>query len=122
MSEKIKIVVVNVFLIGIILFVFTALLNTHYHHQRELNDAMQVFPSYDWGEEDNTVMAYLSANTHGSNRDKQQSIIECLDYMWKYNCSAEDYANYIEIQFYEEPTAKDYELIRLVIQHTWADD
>lgn len=104
-----------------IMFCFGNIIYNYQVIAREQSE-MQIFPSYDWGEEDNTIMAYLCANTNGTDREKQQSVIDCLDHMWKYNCSAEDYVNYLAVKFYKEPTSHDYELIQLIIQHKWADE
>lgn len=118
---KIKQTLVNIILSIAILGCFGYIIYNYQVAAKE-QTAMQVFPSYDWGEEDNVTMAYLCANTNGNDREKQQSIIDCLDYMWKYNRSANDYIKYLELKFYKEPTAHDYELIRLVVQQKWADE
>ena len=68
-------------------------------------------------------LAYISANTNGTDKDKQQAVIDCLDYVWDanhhYNISEYASAKY---KFYVEPTQHDYELVRLVKQGQWATD
>lgn len=86
-------------------------------------EKMQIFPSYDWGSEDEEILAYISANTDGTDRDKQQAIIDCLDYVWNANHHFDipEYAS-AKYKFYIEPTQHDYELVRLVKKGQWATD
>ena len=87
------------------------------------SDKMQIFPSYDWGSEDEEFLAYIAANTNGSDRNKQQAIIDCLDYVWNANHHFDipQYAS-AKYKFYIEPTKHDYELVNLVKKGEWATD
>lgn len=110
----------NIFLISILcaLLIFLA-----FSFHPKLAEKMQIFPSYDWGSEEEKVLAYISANTDGTDKDKQQAIIDCLDYVWNANhhFGISEYAS-AKYKFYIEPTPHDYELVRLVKKGQWATD
>lgn len=72
----------KMFLIILLCVLFTSLGMSFRHKPAE---KMQIFPSYDWGSEEEEVLAYISANTNGTDKDKQQAVIDCLDYVWNAN-------------------------------------
>ena len=85
------------------------------------DNGMQKFPSYDWGAEDENALAMISANTGGSDIDKQKAILYALDRVWYYdNISLSDWAdrNY---ELYNQPTKHDYELVNMIIFGEWAE-
>lgn len=110
----------KMFLIILLCVLFTALSFSFHPKPAE---KMQIFPSYDWGSEEEEVLAYISANTEGTDKDKQQAVIDCLDYVWNANHHFDipEYAS-AKYKFYVEPTQHDYELIRLVKKGQWATD
>lgn len=85
------------------------------------DSGMQKFPSYDWGSEDATALASISANTLGSDKKKQEAIIYALDRVWYHdNISLSDWA-YGHYELYNNPTDRDYELVNMVIFGEWAE-
>ena len=53
----------KMFLIILLCVLFTSLGMSFRHKPAE---KMQIFPSYDWGNEEEEVLAYISANTNGN--------------------------------------------------------
>ena len=104
----------KMFLIILLCVLFTSL---NMFFRPKPAEKMQIFPSYDWGSEEEEVLAYISANTNGTDKDKQQAVIDCLDYVWDVNhhFNISEYAS-AKYKFYVEPTQHDYELVRLVKQ------
>jgi hypothetical protein len=82
-------------------------------------ETMQRFPSYDWDAEDNRMLAYVAANTPGSEVNKQKAILCVLDVVWETGTSITTYVerNY---ELYNQPTTRDYELVQMVIFGEWA--
>ena len=85
------------------------------------DNGMQKFPSYDWGAEDGKALAMISANTGGSDIDKQKAILYALDRVWYYdNISLSEWA-YRNYELYNQPTKHDYELVNMIIFGEWAE-
>ena len=85
------------------------------------DNGMQKFPSYDWGAEDEKALAMISANTGGSDINKQKAILYALDRVWYYdNISLSEWA-YRNYELYNQPTKHDYELVNMIIFGEWAE-
>lgn len=121
MKRWIKNQIVNIICV-LVICVIVIFLGYHIVTNTPAEDKMQVFPSYDWGAEDEEIMAYIAANTDGTDKQKQLAVINCLDYMWEYKKSAEDYVHYEDMRFYTEPSKHDYELVDLIPKQQWAED
>ena len=77
------------------------------------------YPSYDWDYDEAKLLAMIAANTNGTDYEKQQAVILCLNTVWgahgKINITK--YFNKIfdcdpEIK---EPTEADYLIVQMVI-------
>lgn len=77
------------------------------------------YPSYDWDYDEAKLLAMIAANTNGTDYEKQQAVILCLNTVWgthgKINIT--EYFNEIfdcdpEIK---EPTEADYLIVQMVI-------
>ena len=89
--------------------------------QTTVTDDMPTFPSYDWDAEDHVMLAYVIANTPGSERYKQEAAISVLDYVWKNSIGITEYVER-HYELYFEPTQRDFELVDMIIHKEWASD
>ena len=89
--------------------------------QEESLGDMPRFPSYDWSGEDHSYLAYVSANTPGTDINKQKAIINVLTNVWE---NKTDIKTWVErnYELYNDATERDYELVWMVIQGEWATE